>query len=56
MFVYVGETGVVCIKGSRIICQARCWRLGMDVPNHLNVECYVLEDVLVIGLEKVRKN
>ena len=57
MVVYVGETGGIMYQRiQNHLSSIRCKRPGMEVAKHFNDEGHALEDVRVIGLEKVYKN
>ena len=55
--VYVGETGGTLYQRTQNhLSSIRCERQGMEVARHFNGEDHAVEDMRVIGLEKVRKN
>ena len=57
MVIYVGETGGTLYQRTQNhLSSVRCKREGMDVPEHFTEGGHTIEDIRVIGLEKVRKN
>ena len=57
LVVYVGETGGTLYQRSlNHLSSVRCRRQGMEVASHFSGEGHSVEDIRVIGLEKVYKN